>query len=169
MSDESHGWDEVIFRATREGTSEVLRLSRAAAEDRREALEAEGWTVEILPAESIEPALPTPVAEETVTSFRSHRGADGVLYLAGELDMASAEAFRRAVGEPFDPSGDVVLDIGDLSFVDSSGVSAIVSLAKQLLPRCLVLRHPQPHVASVLEILEVGALGIRIEASTPDS
>jgi anti-anti-sigma factor len=167
MVDEHHGWDEVIFRATREGTSEALRLTRAAAEERRASLEAEGWVVEIEPVETIEPPPETGPAEGMVSSFRAHRGADGVLYLAGELDMASVAAFRRAVTVPRDPEGDVVLEIADLSFVDSSGISAIVALAKRILPRCLVLRHPQPHVANVLEVLDIGSLGIRIEMSSP--
>jgi hypothetical protein len=47
------------------------------------------------------------------------------------------------------------------------GISAIVSLAKRLLPRCLVLRHPQPHVANVLEVVDIASLGIRIEVSPP--
>jgi anti-anti-sigma factor len=169
MADDAHGWDEVIFRATREGASEVLRLSRASAEDRRASLEPEGWTVEIEPVATIEPPPTAPPAEGTVSSFRAHRGADGVLYLTGELDLASVEAFRTAVGDPEDSYGDVVLEVADLSFVDSVGISAIVTLAKRLLPRCLVLRHPQSHVATVLEILDVGAFGIRVEASTPDS
>lgn len=169
MADEPHAWDEVIFRAAREGTSEVLRLSRVSAEDRRASLEAEGWTVEIEPVETIDPPPAKPLAEGTVSSFRGHRGADGVVYLAGELDLASVEAFRSAVGDLDDSYGDLVLEIADLSFVDSVGISAIVSLAKRLLPRCVVLRHPQPHVATVLEILDVGAFGIRVEMATPES
>jgi hypothetical protein len=43
--------DVVVLRATREGNSEVLHLTRATAQERAEELRAEGWTVEIIETE----------------------------------------------------------------------------------------------------------------------
>lgn len=39
--------EEVIFRASKDGNSEVAQLTRATAEERKAELEAEGWTVQI--------------------------------------------------------------------------------------------------------------------------
>jgi hypothetical protein len=51
MGDLGH-WDAtsevVVLRATREGNSEALHLTRATAEERAEELRAEGWSVEII-------------------------------------------------------------------------------------------------------------------------
>ena len=40
--------DDVIFRASKDGNTEALQLTRAAAEERKADLEADGWTVEIV-------------------------------------------------------------------------------------------------------------------------
>ena len=60
-------------------------------------------------------------------------GADGlaILHLTGRLDLASASNFRNQVTELLgDGVSVVVLDLGGVPFVDSSGLGAIVASLK---------------------------------------
>lgn len=99
-----------------------------------------------------------------MTSFRMHPGSDGVFYLAGELDIASGDTLEATVQASLNGKADVVLDVADLTFVDSAGIRAFIRLAKQSAPRPVVLRNPQANVARVLEIVRIEAFGIRLES-----
>jgi anti-sigma B factor antagonist len=102
-----------------------------------------------------------------MSAFRVHAGSDGVLYLAGELDLATQEAFAASARERVNGQGQIVLDLTDLTFVDSTGIRTFIALARDVAPRRLVLRHPVPAVASVLAIVGLeGMFGIHIESST---
>jgi anti-anti-sigma factor len=98
-----------------------------------------------------------------MNNFRLHPGSDGVFYLAGELDVASADALEATVQASLDGKPDVILDVADLTFVDSTGIRAFIRLANQSAPRPVVLRNPQPHVGHVLEIVKIEGFGIRLE------
>ncbi len=58
------------------------------------------------------------------------RRADGlaILHLTGRLDLASASIFKNQVTELLeDGASIVILDLGEVPFVDSSGLGAIVA------------------------------------------
>jgi anti-anti-sigma factor len=103
-----------------------------------------------------------------MTNFRLHPGSDGVFYLAGELDMASADTLEAKVQASLNGQVDVVLDVADLTFVDSTGIRAFIRLAKQSAPRSLVLRNPKPNVERVLEIVRMERFGIHLESVAGD-
>jgi hypothetical protein len=46
--DQRRSYDQVEFRASREGNSIAIQLSRAAAQAKAEELGAEGWDTEIV-------------------------------------------------------------------------------------------------------------------------
>ena len=100
--------------------------------------------------------------------FAVHPGDDGVFYLSGDLDIVAAQHFETSVQSCLDGQGEVVLDVQNLAFVDSTGLRAIVRLAKQVHPRMVVLRAPRPRVARVLDIVRIETLGIRVDGNTPD-
>src|SRR5262245_11717202 len=86
----------------------------------------------------------------------------GVFYLSGELDLGSAEEFRLAVGSGLEGRGELVLDLADLTFIDSMGVRALAVLARRA-GGGLVLRYSQDAVWRVLELLQFdGIPGARI-------
>lgn len=92
------------------------------------------------------------------------RISSDALEVSGELDMASADDFREFAKGAIDPAREVVLDIADLAFLDSSGVRAILRLAETACPHGLVLRWPRGNVLRALEILGVEKVrGIRIQ------
>ncbi|MER6912408.1 STAS domain-containing protein [Streptomyces sp. NPDC000594] len=95
----------------------------------------------------------------------SRQGPWTVLHIRGELDLMSSSEVRREVHAAVAAGRrDVVLDLADVVFCDSSGVGVLVA-SRRLLNSCggrlrLVLpdRHPA-HGAHVRRVL--GALGVR--------
>jgi anti-anti-sigma factor len=85
--------------------------------------------------------------------LRVMRPGSGRLFrLFGELDASSVgeldTVLRLASG-----GGDVVLDLADLAFIDSSGIKRFVEIARELGTRgSLTLLSPRPGVARVLEL-----------------
>ncbi len=71
-----------------------------------------------------------------------------VVALDGELDAKSVTLLRPCFEELADAGKAVVLDLSDVSFVDSSGIGAIVFLFKRLQARDLKVSvvglRPQP-------------------------
>lgn len=87
---------------------------------------------------------------------------DGVVVvLSGELDMVSAADLRRSVDKVrTDGHTHVVVDMADLLFMDSSGISAIVTSLEELRRQggSLVLRNTRPPIRRLLEITRIGTL-----------
>ena len=85
------------------------------------------------------------------------RGVDdgSVFFVSGELDMATADEFEKAVSSCLSGEGEVVLDISEVSFMDSTGIRATLRLARQLGDRPLVLRRPTPTVDRVLHVVQI--------------
>jgi anti-anti-sigma factor len=85
-----------------------------------------------------------------------------VLRVAGELDMNTEPELSKALRELLDaPAGrDVVVDLGDLSFMDSSGVRALLEGNALALRRGTRLRarNARGIVARVLYLTGVDAL-----------
>ena len=85
------------------------------------------------------------------------------LRLEGELDMATAPQLLAAVDPLVTDDGDLRLELEGLSFVDSTGLRAFVTLASRLTRGRLVLVSPTNAVLRVLELTglhEVPAIAI---------
>ena len=81
-----------------------------------------------------------------------------VLHLRGELDMSTAAQFRGAVFTAMAANARaIVVDVAELSFIDSTGISAFMAGWRQATTegRTLCLRHPTPLVVRVLRITGV--------------
>jgi anti-anti-sigma factor len=90
--------------------------------------------------------------------------ADGSFRLSGEFDMSSVEPFRLAIETSADPEREIVLDLTDLTFLDSSGIRAILTMAQEIGTNGVLLKNPQPNVRRVIELIGIeGRSGIRIE------
>jgi anti-sigma B factor antagonist len=88
---------------------------------------------------------------------------DGVctLALVGELDMATAPEFReRLLGLFADGFRQVVIDLGELAYVDSVGLGVLVGGLKRYREAAgdLHLRRPQGQVSQVLDLTGVSQL-----------
>jgi anti-anti-sigma factor len=78
-----------------------------------------------------------------------------VLYLSGELDIAHEEEVLASFGDTPNGQGPLVVDLADLAFIDSTGIRAVLALAKSIASREVVLRSPMRNVRRVLELVEI--------------
>ena len=91
------------------------------------------------------------------------------LRLAGELDLSGADELRGRVLELARlADGDVVLDLGEMEFIGSSGLRALLQVhaALEADERRLVLRNVRSLVARVIEVSEADAM-LNIEERVP--
>jgi ABC-type transporter Mla MlaB component len=70
----------------------------------------------------------------------------GVYLVSGELDLGSAEQFRHSMEPALDAAGEVVIDLAEVTFIDSFGLRSIALLARMVGQRGVVLRYPQDPV-----------------------
>jgi anti-anti-sigma factor len=73
------------------------------------------------------------------------------LRLSGEIDMASAPALQEALIVALADGRPVTLEMKDVTFIDSSGLKVIVSLAAES-AEPLTLKDPSAVVRRVLEL-----------------
>ncbi len=77
----------------------------------------------------------------------------------GEVDLATATDLESVVRTALEEAPDgVVLDLAQLTFIDSSGLRALVALAKdaESLGTSLALRNLPRHAQRVLELTGLG-------------
>jgi anti-anti-sigma factor len=75
-----------------------------------------------------------------------------VLRVGGEVDIATAPELNKCLDEL---DGNVVVDLTDVTFLDSSGIRVLVVARKQLVREggSLTLRNPNDLVSRTLEIM----------------
>lgn len=86
------------------------------------------------------------------------RRAEDTFVLAGELDMASRPILDRSMDLASLRGRVLVLDISELTFVDSSGIHALVGICDAVGSGCVVVRGARPNVRYVLEMVGLTAL-----------
>lgn len=85
------------------------------------------------------------------------REDQAVVRMVGELDISTAPQLRETVLKLLQPSmgiGIVILDLNDVTFVDSTGLG-VLAASRQRVEReggALVLRGPRPNTLKVLEV-----------------
>jgi stage II sporulation protein AA (anti-sigma F factor antagonist) len=108
-------------------------------------------------AETAEPLLVVEVTRE---------GDAAIVRIEGEVEFATAPRLRATLLDlAQEGASPVVVDLAEVSFLDSAGISLLIQAKKRLASAGsdLVLRSPQPHVRRVLEISGVTDL-FRIES-----
>ena len=82
--------------------------------------------------------------------------------LSGELDMSSAPELDRVLGAAVEHGGAVLVDLSELTFMDSTGINAFLKAARSLSGKgCLVLHGEQDRVRRILDL-------VRVDASLPN-
>ncbi|GAB7003633.1 hypothetical protein JCM18899A_11040 [Nocardioides sp. AN3] len=92
-----------------------------------------------------------------MAEFGTVTGQDGASALAvsGDLDISGVDEFLAHVGELLTTgSGPFVLDLGGVTFIDSSGLGALVRVQKSAssVGRDLRLEHVPRSVSRILEL-----------------
>jgi anti-anti-sigma factor len=95
---------------------------------------------------------------------RQAHGTVTVLVVVGELDMATTPLLEEALDD-LERDAAVVLDLGDLTFIDSHGLHAIFGCARK---QDLILARPQPNIIRLLELTK-GERVLRIENTLEDA
>jgi anti-sigma B factor antagonist len=80
--------------------------------------------------------------------------------LEGELDLATVDELVDRIGPTAEEPGDLRLDATGLSFIDSSGLHGLLSLARKLSGRgTVVIEHATPFVREVFSVTGLDRLG----------
>jgi anti-sigma B factor antagonist len=89
-------------------------------------------------------------AEATVAARRDESGVP-IVKLTGEVDMSNVDSVRAAVDLAIahDPER-IVFDVGDLEFIDSSGLAMLLAVAEQI--SVVELHRPRPLIRRVIEL-----------------
>jgi anti-sigma B factor antagonist len=95
--------------------------------------------------------------DQHLTIAVRHAGGEIVVALSGELDPHSAPQLQEeidAVRDVGHAGATVVLDLEELSFIDSSGLRVLIAAQKAIdaVGGRLVLRHPSETARRLLEI-----------------
>jgi anti-anti-sigma factor len=98
------------------------------------------------------PTGPVPYTDFAVHVAPTANGGTDVA-IFGELDLATVDHAKRAIGEAILAEGDVVIDLRACVFVDSQGIAALVEAVLRLSEqgRHLTLRGVQPRVMKILD------------------
>jgi anti-sigma B factor antagonist len=98
-----------------------------------------------------------------MSGFAARADSAGVLWLTGEFDLAAVDEFQAAVDGVLDAQRELVLDLAELTFLDSTGIQAFLIVARKV-DGGVLLRKPTPFVRRVLELTGIeGRRGIRID------
>ena len=87
-------------------------------------------------------------------------GSTTVLSLTGELDVATAELLRERVRKIVGRGNEtacLVLDLSELTFLDVTGLGAVLEARRKLatVGGSLLLRRPRPMVLRMVELLNL--------------
>jgi anti-sigma B factor antagonist len=76
------------------------------------------------------------------------------LRLVGDVDLATVDRFRSALAPMLRHGGEVVIDMEEMRFIDSSGVQVIIRACEDLDDRGrLVLTHPRRTVVRMVRVM----------------
>jgi anti-anti-sigma factor len=83
-----------------------------------------------------------------------------ILRMDGRFDFGARKAFKDAMDQAIKEGRPIVLDLGQVSFVDSSALGLLVishqNLKNRKIPFCLV--NPQTYVRQVLDLANVAKM-----------
>jgi anti-anti-sigma factor len=79
----------------------------------------------------------------------------GVLRVTGDEDRSTSGRRRRPISMALKATRDVIVDLSELNFADPSLMIDLACLAQRLRAHgmTLSLRHPQPHIRTLIEMV----------------
>src|SRR5688572_77158 len=106
---------------------------------------------------------------DATATWEQHR-EDGayVLRIVGDIDLSNSQDLQRAITRLCARAMDdaVVLDLGNVRFIDSSGLRALYEGSRRSATR-VRLRNPAPHVQRLLEIALPGCFVVEMDDGAP--
>jgi anti-sigma B factor antagonist len=91
---------------------------------------------------------------QPVVAAVEQQGKATIVRLAGELDLYNADEARDALADASEQDPErIVIDLSEISFVDSTGLGVLVAARSKLKNRrALLLAAPKPETRRALEI-----------------
>jgi anti-anti-sigma factor len=78
---------------------------------------------------------------------------NNVLFVSGEIDMASAGGVTSSLSPLIEAGGPVIVDLSKVSFMDSTGLHVLIAAANALGERgCIIVHGAHGAVAKVIEM-----------------
>ena len=106
------------------------------------------------------PLTATHVVDLAALTIRPHRdGGTHLLVLSGELDIASADAVQAMLerGEATTALQNIVVDLRELRFIDSTGLRLLIEAARRAETAAYRLRIVRP-AAAVFRVFEIAGV-----------
>ena len=76
-----------------------------------------------------------------------------VISFAGEIDLATAEGFTSALQPWVEAGGPVTVDLSKVTFMDSTGIHAVIEAARALGDRgCIIIHGAHDGIQKVFEL-----------------
>jgi anti-sigma B factor antagonist len=99
---------------------------------------------------SVEELIQADGAEAIVQTLYDASGAP-LIEIAGEVDMSNANVVRQAIDPVLENHPErIVFDLGELHFMDSSGLAVLLGVVERV--PVVELRRPQPLIRRVIEL-----------------
>ena len=94
------------------------------------------------------------IAEDLLTTTVSLAPSRATIGVSGELDAYTSPRLRDAASKAMCPDMSLIVDLAEVTFIDSVGLGTLISLAKEVRDRDgeFYLRRPPPSVRRLLEI-----------------
>ena len=93
---------------------------------------------------------------------RDVQGSVGLVTISGELDLASVAELRAALGEVAGRSRSLVVDVSDVSFIDSTALAALLRSSDELSSDGVPMVVACPPAGAVRRLLEMTSLDDRL-------
>ncbi len=91
-----------------------------------------------------------------MSDFRITYKGPMTYFLEGDLDIASVSALTAAISDSIGAGGPITLDLSGLTFIDSTGVGAVLKAANDHLPGgCIVLHGVHDATQRVVDLMGV--------------
>jgi anti-sigma B factor antagonist len=76
-----------------------------------------------------------------------------VIAFSGEIDLATAEGFASALKPSVERGGPVTVDLSKVTFMDSTGIHAVIEAARGLGDRgCIIIHGAHDGIQKVFEL-----------------
>ena len=86
------------------------------------------------------------------------KGATLLVEIVGEVDMITAPTLSRAIESPPDGTASVVIDLSEVTFLDSSGLNALVQARRLLSDLGVGLQVVVPPEGTIRRVFEITQL-----------